>query len=66
VRDKNGSSTERFAASPAYELQVQAFEGELQGRRSNLPDGDDGAYTVAVTHAVLASINLRQITAVTA
>jgi 1,5-anhydro-D-fructose reductase (1,5-anhydro-D-mannitol-forming) len=66
VRDKNGSSTERFVASPAYELQVQAFEGELHGRRSNLPDADDSAYTVAVTNAVLKSIDARRIVAVTA
>ena len=64
VRDKNGSSEERFVASPAYEWQVQAFEGELQGQRSNLPDGDDSAYTVAVTNAVLQSIAERRIVAV--
>ena len=66
VRDKNGSSVERFAASPAYELQVLAFEGELRGQRSNLPDGDDSAYTVAVTNAVLQSIDERRIVAVAA
>lgn len=65
VRDKNGLTTERFAASPAYEWQVQAFEGELQGRRSNLPDGEDSTYTVAVTNAILQSIAQRKITAVT-
>lgn len=64
VRDKDGSSEERFAASPAYEWQVQAFEGELQGRRSNLPDGEDSAYTVAVTNAVLTAINERRIVTV--
>jgi 1,5-anhydro-D-fructose reductase (1,5-anhydro-D-mannitol-forming) len=66
VRDNNGATVERFPASPAYELQVQAFEGELQGRRSNLPDGEDSAYTVAVTNAVLESIDERRIVAVVA
>ena len=66
VRDKDGASEERFPASPAYEFQVQAFEGELQGKRSNLPDGDDSAYTVAVTNAVLQSINERRIVSVVA
>ncbi len=66
VRDKNGSNVERFAASPAYELQVLAFEGELRGLRSNLPDGDDSAYTVAVTNAVLKSIEERKIVTVAA
>ncbi len=66
VRDKNGANEERFTASPAYELQVQAFEQELNGVRGNLPDGDDSAYTVAVTHAILQSINERRIVAVVA
>ncbi len=66
VRDKNGATEERFAASAAYELQVQAFEGELQGKRSNLADGDDAAYTVAVTNAVLQAIQERRIVTVTA
>ena len=66
VRDKNGATEERFAASPAYEWQVKAFEGELQGKRSNLPDGDDSAYTVAVTNAVLQAIDERRIVPVVA
>ena len=61
VRDKNGATDERFVASPAYEWQVQSFERELQGQRGNLPDGDDSAYTVAVTNAVLQSISERRI-----
>lgn len=64
LRDKSGVSTERFAASPAYALQVQAFEGDVQGKRSNLPDGDDSAYTVAVTEAILRSIAERRIVTV--
>lgn len=66
VRDKNGSTEERFTVNAAYEYQVQAFEGELQGKRSNLPDGDDSAYTVAVTNAVLKAIDERRIVAVVA
>lgn len=61
LREKGGTSVERFAASPAYELQVQAFEGELQGRRSHLPDGEDSACTVAVTEAVLKSMAERRV-----
>jgi 1,5-anhydro-D-fructose reductase (1,5-anhydro-D-mannitol-forming) len=64
VRGKNGATEERFPASAAYEWQVQAFEQELQGNRSNLPDGDDAAYTVAVTNAVLQAIDERRIVAV--
>jgi predicted dehydrogenase len=66
VRDKDGATEERFIASPAYELQVQAFEGELRGVRGNLADGEDSAYTVAVTNAVLQSINERRIVTVAA
>ena len=64
VRDKNGVTEERFAASPAYELEVRAFEGELRGERSLLPDGEDSLQTVAVTEAVLKSIDERRIVAV--
>jgi 1,5-anhydro-D-fructose reductase (1,5-anhydro-D-mannitol-forming) len=66
VRDKNGATEEKFSASPAYEWQVQSFERELQGQRGNLPDGDDSAYTVAVTNAILTSINERRIVTVAA
>ncbi len=66
VRDKNGITEERFAASPAYEWQIQSFEQELKGVRGNLPDGDDSAYTVAVTNAILQSIHERRIVSITA
>ena len=65
VRDKNGGGSEQhFAASPAYDWQIASFERELQGIRGNLPDGDDAAYTVGVTHAVLKAIAERRIVAV--
>ncbi len=60
VRDRAGKTEERFPASPAYELEVLAFEGELRGERSLLPDGEDGVQTVAVTQAVLQSIEERR------
>jgi predicted dehydrogenase len=66
VRDKNGVTEERFPASPAYQLEIRAFEGELNGERSLLPDGDDSMQTVAVTQAVLRSIEERRIVAVPA
>ena len=65
VRDKSGGGSEiRFPASPAYEWQVSSFERELKGERGNLPDGDDAAYVVAVTNAVLESISQRRIATV--
>ena len=66
VRDKNGVTEERFPASPAYALEVSAFEGELRGERSLLPDGEDSLYNVAVTQAVLQSIEERRIVTVAA
>jgi 1,5-anhydro-D-fructose reductase (1,5-anhydro-D-mannitol-forming) len=60
VRDRAGSSAERFPASPAYELEVLAFERELHGERSVLPDGEDGVQMVAVTQAVLQAIDERR------
>jgi predicted dehydrogenase len=64
LRDKNGVTEERFVASPAYEWEVQAFEAELAGRRSLLPDGEDSTYTVSVTAAILQSIDERKIVSV--
>ena len=65
VRDaRGGIELERFTASPAYDLQVQAFEADVRGERSALPDGEDAAWTVAVTNAILQSISERRIVTV--
>ncbi len=64
VRDANSTTEERFLASPAYQFEVLAFEGELRGQRSPLPDGRNSFQTVAVTQAVLQSIDERRIIAV--
>lgn len=66
VRDGAGTTEERFPASPAYELEILAFEGELRGDRSLLPDGQDSLQTVAVTQAVLQSIAERRLVSVPA
>jgi 1,5-anhydro-D-fructose reductase (1,5-anhydro-D-mannitol-forming) len=60
VRDPKASSEERFAASANYELQVRAFEGEIAGTRSLLPDGEECIHVVATTQAVLASVQERR------
>lgn len=65
IRDASGTTEEKFAVSPAYDLQVRAFEADVHGRRSLLPDGDDAAYMVAVTDAVLQSVEERRIVSVT-
>jgi len=65
IRDARGSiEQERFAVSPAYDLQVTAFEADVRGERSLLPDGEDAAWTVAVTNAVLTAIDERRIVTV--
>ena len=66
VRDATGTTEERFTASPAYELEVLAFERERLGERSPLPDGEDSLQTVAVTQAVLQSIDERRMMTVPA
>jgi predicted dehydrogenase len=66
VRDAKGVTEERFAASPAYELEIAAFEADLRGERSMLPDGEDSVRNVAVMQAVLKSIEERRIIAVSA
>jgi len=64
VRDRAGTTEEHFPASPAYALEIMAFEGELRGAPSLLPDGKDSVRTVAVTQAVLQAINERRSVAV--
>ena len=64
VRDKDGTVEERFPASPAYEWEVRAFEQDVQGRRSVLPDGEEGTQMVAVTCAVLAAVEQRRTVAI--
>ena len=66
VRDAANTTEERFPASPAYEWEILAFEGELRGERSQLPDGSDGLQTVAVTQAVLQAIEERRVVTVPA
>ena len=66
TREATGTTEERFLASPAYALEVLAFEGELRGERSPLPDGQESVQTVAVTQAVLQSIEERRMVAVPA
>ncbi len=65
IRDASGATEERFPASPAYDLQVRAFETDVRGGCSLLPDGEDSLHTVAVTNAVLQSIDERRIVTVT-
>jgi 1,5-anhydro-D-fructose reductase (1,5-anhydro-D-mannitol-forming) len=60
VRDRGGMTEERFPASPVYDLEIRAFEGELRGERSPLPDGEEGLRTVAVTQAVLQAVEERR------
>ncbi len=61
LRERSGAKTEeRYVASPAYEWQVLAFEQEMRGERSKLPDGDDSLQMVAVTNAVLESVLQRR------
>ncbi len=64
IRDVSGTVEEKFPVSPAYDLQVRAFEADVRGQRSLLPDGDEGHYMVAVTEAVLQSIDQRRIISV--
>ena len=48
----------------AIDIHRVAFEGELRGVRSQLPDGEDSLHTVATTQAVLQSILERRIVSV--
>jgi 1,5-anhydro-D-fructose reductase (1,5-anhydro-D-mannitol-forming) len=60
VRDPKGSIEERFAASPNYELEIAAFEGDVRGEPSALPTGEECLHVVATMQAVLASVMERR------
>ena len=60
VRDPKGSTEERFPASPNYELEIAAFEGDVRGETSSLPTGEECLHVVATTQAVLASVMERR------
>jgi 1,5-anhydro-D-fructose reductase (1,5-anhydro-D-mannitol-forming) len=64
VRDKSETAEERFPASPAYAWEVRAFEDDVHGKRSVLPTGEEGTQLVAVTRAVLDSVQQRRTVAV--
>ncbi|MEM7251108.1 MAG: Gfo/Idh/MocA family oxidoreductase [Pseudomonadota bacterium] len=61
VISADGESQTRFPATPAYAREIEAFEDELSGETSELPDARSAAGTVAVTDAVLRSIAERRI-----
>lgn len=60
VRDASATLEERFPASPAYAWEIRAFEGDVRGTRSALPDGAECTQLVAVTRAVLDSVVQRR------
>ena len=60
VRDKTAAAEERFPASPAYAWEIQAFERDVRGERSVLPDGEEATQMVAVTCAVLEAVQQRR------
>jgi 1,5-anhydro-D-fructose reductase (1,5-anhydro-D-mannitol-forming) len=60
VRDAKGTTQERFAASPIYDLEVPAFEAAVKGEASLLPTGEEAVHIVETTQAVLASVNERR------
>ncbi len=65
VRDPKGTTEERFAASPNYELEMLAFEAAVRGEPSLLPSGEECVHVVAATQAVLTSVQERRAIAVT-
>jgi len=60
VRDRGGTTEERFPASSGYAQEIRAFECKPHGERSLLPDGGNGVRMVTVTQAVLQAINERR------
>ena len=61
VNGKDTGGVRPLSRSDLLAKQVEVFEGELHGVRSDLPDGGSAAYTVAVTDAVLQAVAQRRV-----
>jgi predicted dehydrogenase len=56
VTTASGVSEESLSATPAYQREIEAFEREVAGERTQIATADDGIAIVAVTQAILASL----------
>jgi predicted dehydrogenase len=66
IATPEGSREETFTAAPsAYRLEIDAFEAELAGRHTDLPDGESGVALVEVTRAIMQSIDERRTVPIT-
>jgi predicted dehydrogenase len=61
ITTPEGTREEAFMAAPsAYRLEIEAFERELAGQRTDLPDGESGIALVEVVNAITRSIDERR------
>ena len=59
IKGADGVREERFAPTPIYQREVEAFVGEIRGTRSVLPDGEGGVAMIRLANAVFDAINRR-------
>jgi 1,5-anhydro-D-fructose reductase (1,5-anhydro-D-mannitol-forming) len=52
VIDSSGRRTDKFAPSPIFEREIEAFEDELSGHKTNLAAGSDGLRTIALAESI--------------
>ena len=64
IRTDAGASEERFAPTPIYPRQIEAFAREVRGGGGALASGDDGIRAVEIASAVLESIQSRRSVAI--
>ncbi len=57
VRTASGLTEESLAATPAYQREIEAFEREVAGEPTQIATAEDGIGIVAVTQAILASLD---------
>jgi predicted dehydrogenase len=60
ITDESGMREERHVPTPIYVREVEAFEGEVRGVRSALPDAAEAIYMIELADAVFESIETRR------
>ncbi len=64
VKDRNGTTEDRYVPTATYRREVEVFADELRGKPSLLPTGEEGLAMVRLQQAILRSVGSRSAEAV--
>jgi 1,5-anhydro-D-fructose reductase (1,5-anhydro-D-mannitol-forming) len=58
IIDASGRRTEKFAPSPIFEREIEAFEDDISGHGTNLATGSDGLRAIALAESIRDSVRI--------